>query len=108
MLCLGLSQAFFEGAVYTFVFLWVPTLLTIKTPTGGLPTGLVFSCFMLAMTIGGKLFSLLFPIFPGGVEGLCALVYIVAAGAMSVPVFCFEFWPVFVSMLILECAYGKL
>ena len=34
-----------------------------------LPTGLVFSSFMLSMTFGGMLFSLLLPIFPGGAEG---------------------------------------
>merc|ERR1711871_1288270 len=107
MLCLGLSQAFFEGAVYTFVFMWGPTLLTIKTPTGGLPTGLVFSCFMLAMTMGGKLSSLLLELyFPGGAEGLCVLVYVVAAGSMLVPVYCFEFWPVFCAFLVLEGALG--
>ena len=107
MLCLGLSQAFFEGAVYTFVFMWVPTLLTIKTPTGGLPTGLVFSCFMLAMTMGGKLSSLLLEFyFPGGAEGLCVLVYVVAAGSMLVPVYFFEFWPVFGAFLVLEGALG--
>ena len=50
VLFLGLSQAFFEGAVYTFVFLWVPTLLSVNG--GTLPTGLVFSSFMLAMTAG--------------------------------------------------------
>ena len=106
MLCLGLSQAFFEGAVYTFVFLWVPTLLIVGTPSGKLPTGLVFSCFMLAMTIGGKLFTLLLPIFPGEAEGLCTLVYVLAGMAMVVPVFKFEFWPIFLSFLVLEGSLG--
>lgn len=50
VLFLGLSQAFFEGAIYSFVFLWVPTMLSVNNYT--LPTGLVFSCFMLAMTAG--------------------------------------------------------
>ena len=106
MLCLGLSQAFFEGAVYTFVFLWVPTMLTIGTPSGHLPTGLVFSCFMLAMTIGGKLFNLLLPFYPGDVEGLCILVYVLAGAAMIVPIFYFEFWPVFIAFLTLEGSLG--
>ncbi len=106
MLCLGLSQAFFEGAVYTFVFLWVPTLLTVGVPSGNLPTGLVFSCFMLAMTIGGKLFSLLLPIFPGEAEGLCILVYLIAGFAMVVPILYFEFWPIFIAFLVLEGSLG--
>ena len=53
--------------MFSFVFMWVPTLLTVSKDA--LPTGLVFSCFMLAMTIGGKLFSLLLPVCPGGAEG---------------------------------------
>eukprot|EP01035_Chromulina_nebulosa_P020887 gene20887-27075_t len=48
---LGLSQAFFEGGVYSFVFMWVPSLMAALD--GPLPTGLVFSSLMLAMTIGG-------------------------------------------------------
>ena len=76
ILFLGLSQSFFEGAVFTFgeiqypqciihamvrygnsiicaVFMWVPSMLFVTD--GPLPTGLVFSAFMLAMTIGGML-----------------------------------------------------
>lgn len=65
---LGLSQACFEGAVYTFVFMWVPVLLSVypsafpdipRTELTPLPTGLCFSCFMLSMTLGGMLFSLI-------------------------------------------------
>jgi hypothetical protein len=76
ILLLGTAQAFFEGAVYTFgealftlnksdcsnyyvVFMWVPTLQKLAPGTGNLPTGLVFSCFMLCVTVGGILFGLL-------------------------------------------------
>ena len=47
------------------------------------------------MTFGGMLFGLLLPIFPGGAEGLCVFVYVVAAMEMLVPVFRFVFWSVF-------------
>ena len=104
VLCLGLSQALFEGAMYTFVFLWVPTLLTVNT--GSLPTGLVFSCFMLALTIGGKLFSLLLGIFPGGAEGLSVFVYILAACAMLIPIYSYEFWSILIGFLVFESAVG--
>jgi len=103
ILYLGLSQAFFEGAVYTFVFMWVPSMLQV---TENLPTGLVFSCFMLSMTLGGILFSLLLPIFPRGAEGLTIFVYLTAAAAMAVPIFKFEFWWVFISFLVLEAMVG--
>jgi hypothetical protein len=46
--------------------MWVPSMMQVVS--GPLPTGLVFSCFMLAMTLGGMLFGTLSPYFPGGVE----------------------------------------
>jgi len=55
---IGLTQALSEGAMYTFVFMWVPTLLSCEPP-GGLPTGCVFSALMIAITIGGIIFPLL-------------------------------------------------
>jgi hypothetical protein len=83
VLCLGLSQAFFEGGMFTFgrllfldlttftnelccvlVFMWVPAMIAVVP--GPLPTGLVFSSMMLAMTIGGMLSSILLPFIPGG------------------------------------------
>eukprot|EP01038_Epipyxis_sp_PR26KG_P004946 gene4946-6919_t len=109
ILCLGLSQSIFEGAVYTFVFMWVPSLLAVNQVDGvssSLPTGLVFSSFMLAMTFGGMLFGLIVPIFPGGAEGLCVFVYITAALAMAVPVFFFDFWSILLSFLVLEAMVG--
>ena len=105
MLYLGLSQSFFEGAVFTFVFMWVPSMQKVNSGQS-LPTGLVFSCFMLCMTIGGMLFGILLPIFPGGAEGLCVFVYAVAACAMAVPIFKFEFWWVFCAFLVLETMVG--
>lgn len=87
--------------------MWVPSLLAVSSEVGGvLPTGLVFSSFMLSMTLGGMLFSLLLPVFPGGAEGLCVLVYLVAALAMAVPLWRFEFWYVVVAFLVLEAMVG--
>ncbi|KAL3673767.1 hypothetical protein V7S43_001462 [Phytophthora oleae] len=54
---LGLCYSLFEGAMYVFVFLWYPTL-EVVVPNGDLPSGLVFSSFMLCIAIGGKLFDL--------------------------------------------------
>lgn len=104
ILFLGLSQAFFEGAVFSFVFMWVPSLLSAGD--GVLPTGLIFSCFMISMTIGGIVFSLALSYLPVDAEFLCVLVYIISAASMLVPVFTFQFWPVFVSFIILECMLG--
>jgi MFS transporter, MFS domain-containing protein family, molybdate-anion transporter len=54
IICLGLTQALFEGAMYTFVFNYVPTLYRVGINS----TGLVFSCLMVCVTIGGMLFEI--------------------------------------------------
>lgn len=105
IMCLGLSQAIFEGAVYTFVFMWVKVLGMLQTDSS-LHTGLVMTCFMLAMTIGGSASSWLLPSFPGGAHGLTLAIYIVAAAAMMVPVLHFSFPPVFAAFLVLEATVG--
>ncbi|KAL4096160.1 hypothetical protein PRIC1_009524 [Phytophthora ramorum] len=55
---LGLCYSLFEGAMYVFVFLWYPTL-EVVVPNRVLPSGLVFSSFMLCVAIGGKMFDLI-------------------------------------------------
>ena len=91
------------------VFMWVPSLLAANTASGtssSLPTGLVFSAFMLAMTLGGMLFGLILPYFPGGAEGLCLFVYLTAAVSMLIPCFVFDFWSILIAFLILESMLG--
>jgi MFS family permease len=90
---IGLTQALSEGAMYTFVFMWVPTLLSLDPP-GGVPTGCVFSALMMSITIGG----LLFPLLQAGINAfvpkdssseLCAsFVYLLASASMAIPVLC--------------------
>lgn len=107
MLFLGLSQAFFEGGMYTFVFMWVPSLMTC---TGGMiPTGLLFSCLMLAMTFGGTMTSVFLnakKVIGLDAAGLCILMQVLAVGSMAVPTVMFEFWPVFIAFLVFESTVG--
>ena len=84
--------------------MWVPSLLSAGD--GVLPTGLIFSCFMISMTIGGIVFSLVLSHFTVDAEFLCVLVYVVSAFTMLIPAFTFQFWPVFISFLLLECMLG--
>lgn len=109
MICLGLSQACFEGGVYTFVFMWVPTMLRLCALKGTfLPTGLVFSSFMLSMSIGGMLAPLLLQhVFRGSAMLLCVAIYLTSAASMAVPIVAFEdFWAVFIAFLVLEAMVG--
>eukprot|EP00527_Entomoneis_sp_CCMP2396_P004951 CAMPEP_0198142314 /NCGR_PEP_ID=MMETSP1443-20131203/5121_1 /TAXON_ID=186043 /ORGANISM="Entomoneis sp., Strain CCMP2396" /LENGTH=492 /DNA_ID=CAMNT_0043805285 /DNA_START=75 /DNA_END=1553 /DNA_ORIENTATION=+ len=93
VLRIGLIQALSEGAMYTFVFMWVPTLLSLEPP-GGVPTGCVFSALMMAITMGGFIFPYLqsymasFLGSEGGSSELCAsVIYLMAAASMAIPVF---------------------
>lgn len=55
---LGCMQALFEGAMYTFVFLWTPALAPMNED---IPHGFIFSTFMVACMLGsayaGRLLS---------------------------------------------------
>lgn len=91
---IGLAQALSEGAMYTFVFMWVPTLLNLK-PVGGLPTGCVFSSFMIAITMGGMMFPVLQSFVKTFVtsgskatEVTASMIYAMASMCMAIPAYC--------------------
>lgn len=89
------------------VFMWVPTMLElIQGVHDTLPTGLVFSAFMLSMSAGGLLFTILNPLILGGSNTLCSIVYIISAISMFMPIYHFEFWTVLISFLFLEGMLG--
>ncbi|KAF7316194.1 hypothetical protein MIND_00137600 [Mycena indigotica] len=58
LLVLGVTQTCFEGSMYLFVFLWVPSLQEFSTLTL-LPLGYIFSAFMLSMMLGSLFYTLL-------------------------------------------------
>jgi len=119
ILRIGLTQATSEGAMYTFVFMWVPTLLSMNPP-GGVPTGCVFSSLMIAITIGGTLFPLLhafianiFSSKESSLEISAAMIYALASCSMAVPAFCLSakenascFQNVLISFVVLEICVG--
>lgn len=59
LLVIGLTQTCFEGSMYLFVFLWVPSLQEASLSTAPLPLGYIFSCFMVAMMLGSLLYTTL-------------------------------------------------
>ena len=92
LLC-GLTQSLSEAATYTFVFLWVPTLLEVSpVPTDKsislLPTGAVFSCFMICITIGGLLFPLITRLFNHKLELVATVTFFLSSAAMCVTAVC--------------------
>jgi len=59
LLVLGVTQTCFEGSMYLFVFLWVPSLQSASdVPRGAhLPFGYIFSAFMISMMIGSVVYT---------------------------------------------------
>ena len=91
-----LVQALSEGAMYTFVFLWVPTLYSLA-PNHVVPTGAVFSALMLAISTGGLLSPLVSNMWRGkdgnkpcpyAPEKSASATYALAAACMCVPAMC--------------------
>jgi len=117
VLRIGLIQAFSEGGMYTFVFMWVPTLLSMDPP-GGVPTGCVFSAMMMAITIGGIVFQPLEHFFGTKLttkakapELSAVFAYIMAALSMSVPAICLCcshdcFDKILLSFIVIEFCVG--
>ena len=119
MFRIGLVQALSEGGTYTFVFMWVPTLLGTNPP-GGVPTGCVFSAMMMAITIGGIVFQPL-EHFIGialktkteATEWSAVFSYTMASLSMSVPALCLCCSPVetcfdriLLSFIVIEFCVG--
>lgn len=57
LLVLGLTQTIFEGSMYLFVFIWVPTLQESSLSPSSLPLGYIFSAFMVSMMLGSLLYT---------------------------------------------------
>ncbi|KAF9051877.1 hypothetical protein BJ165DRAFT_1340856 [Panaeolus papilionaceus] len=57
LLVLGLTQTCFEGSMYLFVFLWVPSLQEATISSTVLPLGYIFSSFMVSMMLGSLLYT---------------------------------------------------
>jgi MFS transporter, MFS domain-containing protein family, molybdate-anion transporter len=66
---LGMGQSCFEGAMYTFVFMWTPALKTIEesaaetngtalTESTSQYLGLIFAVFMVCVMIGSSVFKM--------------------------------------------------
>jgi MFS family permease len=125
---IGMTQAMSEGAMYTFVFMWVPTLLKIDPP-GGVPTGCVFSSLMMAITMGGMMFPVMnrlvrkFMFINKGLLGLgdsvssemtASLIYALASGCMAIPALCLSntndsascFQKILVAFVVVEFSVG--
>jgi len=101
VIVLEVLQALYEGSMYTFVFLWTPTMAQSGHP---FPHGVVFSAFMVACGVGGCLFSLLASRF--AVETFMGPVFLVAAGALAVPAITARPLPLMGAFCLFEVTVG--
>lgn len=86
-LWLGLGQSAFEGAMYTFVFMWTPALATEETKAR-LPYGTIFGAFMACCMLGSSIFTEMLSkesaTFGGWtVEGIPKVLHGLAIGSMG-------------------------
>ncbi len=88
ILACAMVQAVFEGAMYTFVFMWVQTFLTLAPGEQRPPVEVLFSCLMVALTIGGVIFEhFAESIKERRPERIGALVFLAAAVSMAAAAF---------------------
>ena len=93
ILLVGCIQSLFEGSMYTFVFMWTPSLQSAaesEAERAGekavpVPFGYVFATFMIAVMIGSALFRLLLRSF--SVEQMSVGVFALATFSMILPIF---------------------
>jgi MFS family permease len=102
---MGSVNALFEGSMYSFVFMWVPTLLGALKGSA-LPTGLVFASLMTCISLGGCLFSpsMLLGVAPAEYLGVGC--FVVGAMALTVPVLFNSLLPILGAFLVFETCVG--
>merc|ERR1712217_682955 len=105
ILLTGVSNSLFEGSMYSFVFMWVPTMLSCLQGSK-LPTGLVFSSFMICMSLGGLLFSPSLLLGAASAEKVAVGVFLVSAIALSIPVMTSSLVPVLLAFIVFETCVG--
>mmetsp|Transcript_62477 Transcript_62477/g.141258 ORF Transcript_62477/g.141258 Transcript_62477/m.141258 type:complete len:502 (+) Transcript_62477:100-1605(+) len=113
---LGVIQSLYEGAMFTFVFVWVPKIFTVapsthldlvsghEVPNSSPPLGLLFASFMVCITIGGMLFTPLNDSM--GPEWATTLVTALSACSMVVPVVTDSFPITLAAFMTLEACVG--
>lgn len=101
---LGLAQSSFEGAMYTFVFMWTPALATPENKDS-LPYGTIFGAFMACCMFGSAVFSYLMK--SNAIEDVPKYIHSIAiAGNLLVVVFIEDKTIVYFSFLLFEVACG--
>jgi len=104
VMLVGVVNSIFEGSMYSFVFMWVPTLISVLGVFP--PTGLVFASLMCCISLGGLLFSPSLLLRRFSPEGVGVIAFLIGAVALSIPVFRSDLLSVIVAFLVFETCVG--
>jgi len=106
ILSIGAIQSLFEGAMYSFVFLWTPALQRGLSPEKSLdlPFGWIFACFMVSVMVGSIVFGWLAKKYP--VEILAKPVYFVGSILLIIPAISTNEQAIFFSFIGFEFICG--
>ncbi|KAL9656256.1 hypothetical protein ABK040_007871 [Willaertia magna] len=112
IICVAISQSFFEAAMYIFVFMWTPTLTKSDNNVyGKLDHGNVFACFMIAVMIGSNIFNIMVN-FKSNNEWLTnpekflLIVFGISLFSLSIPLVSNDFLTILFSFLAFEVCVG--
>lgn len=105
IILVGFTQAFFEGAMFTFVFNWVPAMIHVY-PWDNIPIGGVFSTFMVCIAVGGSIYNMLTA--RGYREETLGLgIFLTASISLSLPALApDDFYTVYGGFLLFETCVG--
>lgn len=103
VMLLGASQGLFEGAMFTFVFMWTPSL-EAAAPDTEIPHGIIFAAFMISASLGGALFRILSQ--RQVLEVFMRSVFFVAAISMFIVAFSTNGQTTFLAFLLFEVCVG--
>jgi len=98
---LGCIQSFFEGGMFTFVFMWTPAL---ANPEAELPHGWIFASFMVCVMTGSNFFKFLISRYQ--LENFMRGVFVVATISLSFPIFTSNPVVIFSGFLMFEICVG--
>lgn len=104
ILYVGLSQSLFEGAMYTFVFMWTPALAGEGDTRRDIPHGLIFASFMIASSLGGTLFGVCVKFM--SLPVLIRYVFLGAAASMATPMLTTNPQLIMAAFLVFEILVG--
>lgn len=106
VMAIGGIQAFFEGAMYTFVFLWGPTLQRSIDVGKTLPFGYIFASFMVCIMIGSMLFTTLRNIAQYTPYQIARPLFALGCFALSMPAYLHSAESIFWSFNLFEVVCG--